>query len=500
MNRSIRRVGIVVMVLLIGLVAQLSYLQVFHAQALNDNPRNTRRLEARFSKPRGEILSADGQVLARSVPSTDIYQNQREYPTGDLFSQIVGYHSLFRNTGVEATYDQDLTGDSSSFDLQNAKGFFTGKATTGNVVLSVRSDLQSLARFLLAGQRGSMILMDVKSGAILAMFSNPSFDPNPLASHDQHVVETTLKALGVDHTDVPNSYAGLYPAGSTFKVVTAGVGLDDGVVTPTLRTPPRPPLFPVLKELQLPQTSNVLKNFGPPSNPESCGGTLAQSFTVSCNTTFGQLGLDLAESFVPGMERFGISSTPPLDVRNPGAVASQGPAEGSFQQNQPEFALAGIGQGLIAVSPLQMALVATAVANNGTIPSPHVAARIEDTDGATVKRINPGPWKTNAITPATAAELNTMMVSVVQSGTGTSARIKGVTVAGKTGTAQQDCAPGVALCAPHAWFIGFAPAEAPQYAVAVIVERGGSLGGEATGGHLAAPLAGKMLAKALNVN
>jgi peptidoglycan glycosyltransferase len=484
-NGSIRRVGIVVMLLLLGLVAQLSYLQVFHAQALNDNPRNTRRLESRFAKPRGEILSADGQILAKSVPTTDIYKYQRQYPTGPLFAQIVGYHSLFRNTGVEATYDADLTGDSRSFDLQNVKGLFTGKDTTGNVVLTLREDLQIAAFNLLGTQRGSIVLMDVKTGGIVAMYSNPSYDPGPMASHDQHVVETTLKALSADHTDVPASYAGLYPAGSTFKVVTAGVGLDTGKVTPDT-------VFPVLKQLTLPQTANTLSNF----NGESCGGTLAESFKVSCNTTFGQVGLDLGESFVPGMERFGISSAPPLDVRNPGAVASQGPALGSFAQNQPQFAYAGIGQGPVAVSPLQMALVAATVADGGVVPTPHVVGTIEDTDGAVVRRINPGAWRT-AVSPATAAQLTALMVSVVQSGTGTNAQIKGVTVAGKTGTAQQDCAPGVTPCNPHAWFIGFAPAEAPRYAVAVIVERGGNRGGDTTGGHLAAPLAQKMLVQAL---
>ncbi|MCU1459074.1 MAG: cell division protein FtsI/penicillin-binding protein 2 [Actinomycetia bacterium] len=490
MNGSIRRVGIVVMLLLIGLVAQLSYLQIFHAQALNDNPRNTRRLEARFAKPRGEILSADGKVLARSVPTTDLYKYQRQYPAGPLFAQIVGYHSLFRNTGVEAQYDTDLTGDSSSFDLANAKGLFTGKQVTGNVVLTLRSDLQFAAMSLLGDQKGSIIVMDTKTGGILAMYSNPSFDPGPMASHDQHVVETTLKALDATHTDVPASYAGLYPPGSTFKVVTAGVALDTGLATPTT------PSYPILQRLTLPQTSATLANFGPPSNPERCGGTLAQSFTVSCNTTFGQVGLNLGESFVPGMDKFGIGSTPPLDLRNPGAVASQGPSAGSFAQNKPQFALAGIGQGPVAVSPLQMALVAATVADNGVVPTPHVVDQIQDTDGGVVRRVNPGAWRT-AIKPETAAELNTMMVSVVQSGTGTSARIPGVTVAGKTGTAQQNCAPGVTPCSPHAWFIGFAPAEAPRYAVAVIVERGGSIGSEATGGHLAAPLAQKMLVEAL---
>jgi peptidoglycan glycosyltransferase len=244
-------------------------------------------------------------------------------------------------------------------------------------------------------------------------------------------------------------------------------------------------VYPTLTELDLPQTDATLKNFG----GRSCGGTLAESFRVSCNTTFGQIGLDLGNAFVPGMERFGIGAAPPLDVA-PGAVSSVGPPAGSFELNQPLFAYAGIGQGDVATTPLQMALVACAVARGGVIMEPHVGAAIRDAGGDLVRRIDNAEWRT-AMSAATAQALNSMMVSVVERGSGTAARIAGVTVAGKTGTAQADGG------APHAWFTAFAPAEAPEVAVAVIVERGGSLGNEATGGAVAAPIAARVLRVAL---
>jgi peptidoglycan glycosyltransferase len=246
--------------------------------------------------------------------------------------------------------------------------------------------------------------------------------------------------------------------------------------------------FPVRTQLALPQSTNTLKNFG----GESCGGTLVVSFTVSCNTTFGQLGLQLGDQFVPGMAKFGIGQAPPIDL-SPGAVTSLGPAAGSFRNNQPQFALAGIGQGAVAVTPLQMALVAEGIANGGVIMQPHVASEIRDANDKLIRRIDPSPWMT-ATTPQVAQAVTQMMIQVVNSGTGTAAQIPGVTVAGKTGTAQT--APNQA---PHAWFVAFAPAEAPRFAVAVIVEHGGNANQEATGGRVAAPIAAQMLKLALGV-
>ena len=477
MNRAIRRVGIGVTVLVLLLVGQLTYLQVYDADNLANDPRNIRFQLRDFSKPRGRILTADGQIVARSVETGDELKFQRFYPQGALFSQLAGYQSfVFGNIGIERTYNSELAGRDPLLTIRNVGDVLAGKETVGNVVLSTSQQLQAAARDALGDQHGSVVVMNPKTGGILAMYSNPSYDPQPFASHNSQAAQDYEKLLRAspDKPDLPRAYRERYPPGSTFKVITSSVALGTGQFSPETN-------FPVLTELDLPQTNNTLKNFG----GESCGGTLARSFQQSCNTTFGQIGLDLGDAFVPGMEKFGIGSAPPLDVA-PGAAGSVGPPPGSFQQNQPLFAFAGIGQGDVAVTPLEMALSASAVANNGQIMQPHVAERITDGDDNTVKTIDPKPWRT-AMSPQVAATMTTLMISVVEGGTGTAARIPGVSVAGKTGTAQNETG------AAHAWFVGFAPAEDPQVAVAVIVEHGGSAGSEATGGRVAAPIAAQMM-------
>jgi peptidoglycan glycosyltransferase len=318
--------------------------------------------------------------------------------------------------------------------------------------------------------------MDPTTGEILAMYSNPTYDPGPLAGHNTKKVNQYYRFVTAipDKPDLARAYRERYPPGSTFKVLTASVGLENGVTTPD--TP-----YPEIPALPLPLTDAELSNFG----GQVCGGTLAESFRKSCNTTFGQIGLDLGDAFVPGMFQFGVGDVPPIDIV-PDAARSAGPPPGSFQDDQPRFALAGIGQGDVAVTPLQMCLAASAIANGGVIMEPHVVKEIRDADDGLVRRIPAREWKT-AVSPATAQAVEAMMVSVVQSGTGTAARISGVTVAGKTGTAQ--VGPGVS---PHAWFVAFAPGETP-IAVAVIVENGGSFGNEATGGRVAAPIAAAVI-------
>jgi peptidoglycan glycosyltransferase len=480
-NRAIRRVGIGITVLVLLLVGQLTYLQVYDADHLANDPRNIRTALRDFARPRGRILTADGQIVARSVKTGDELKFQRLYPLGPLFSQIAGYQSfVFGNVGVERTYNSELAGRDPLLQIKNVGDVLAGKEPVGNVVLSINAGLQQAARDALGASRGSAIVMNPKTGAILAMYSNPSYDAQPLAGHSSKDVQAYNQLLRAnpDKPDLPRAYRERYPPGSTFKIVTASVALGAGLVNPNTE-------FPTLSELKLPQTNNTLKNFG----GESCGGTLAHSLQVSCNTTFGRIGLDLGDQFVPGMQQFGIGSAPPLDVA-PGAVPSVGPPPGSFRQNQPLFAFAGIGQGDIAVTPLQMALAASAVANNGVIMQPHVTDRITDADDNPVKTIDPKPWRT-AMSPQVAATMTTLMIGVVEGGTGQGARIPGVSVAGKTGTAQTETGSA------HAWFVSFAPADDPQVVVAVILEHGGTAGSEATGGRFAAPIAQQLMRIAL---
>ena len=282
---------------------------------------------------------------------------------------------------------------------------------------------------------------------------------------------------------LPRSYREIFPPGSTFKTVTSISSLDAGITTPDR-------FFSPLSALPLPQSSKPLGNFG----GGTCGGTMTEAFTKSCNVVFAELGLELGNDFVPRMANCGVAAgdAPPLDL-DPSAVPSVGPPAGSFDNNKPSFASAGIGQDPVKVTPLEMALVAAGIANGGVIMTPYVAQQITDADGTPLRDAAPTPWKT-CTSPETANEVRDMMISVVNSpiGTGTAAQIPGVLVAGKSGTAQT----GIEGADPHAWFVAFAPADAPRYAVSVIVEGEGGFN-EQTGGEVAAPIARTMLEAAL---
>ena len=480
MNVGIRRVGIAVVVLMMLLVGQLTYLQVVDAKQLSRDPRNHRDTLKDLRAPRGTIISEDDQILAVSKPSHDEYALQREYPRGALTSQIVGYQSIVvGTTGLERTYNGVLTGRSGSkLGLRDIVDLLRGTKRVGNLRTSLRVNVQLKAKEALAEQRGSVVVLEPSTGRIVAMYSNPTFDPQPLTGHAANPVQQYFNLLNKadGNPALPRAYREIYPPGSTFKVVTSTAAIDAQLVPADRR-------FPTNKSLPIPQApNNPINNFG----GSSCGGDFLNVFTTSCNTAFAQLGIDLGNQFAPAMQKFGIYQSPPLDIA-PGAVASTGPAFGSFDQSKPRFALAGIGQGDVFTTPLEMALVASAIANKGVIMKPHVGVAVTDDQGKLSAPIKDQVWR-RATSDATAATVRDLMINVVKSGTGTAAQLPGITVAGKTGTAQTTPDKN-----PHAWFIAFAPAEAPRYAIAVIVENGGSQGGDATGGHLAAPIAKKIL-------
>jgi peptidoglycan glycosyltransferase len=492
MNSQIRRVGLTMLVLFIGLVAQLTYLQLVRADDLKNDPNNVRVFLKDYSKPRGFILSREGDILAQSVETDDDLEFMRVYPpeTAQLFAHVVGYQSVnFGNVGVEAEYNDELVGRDARLleDIGDINDLFSGRDVRGNVVLTMSRQAQQLAADALAGQRGAVVVLDVVSGAIVAAYSNPTFDPNPLASHDTQVASDTFKFLNA-HPDQPmlqRAWRRIFPPGSTFKVVTSGVGLENELTpegAPPYRLTLDQPVYPTLTELDLPLTDRTLQNFG----GSSCGGNLRASFRVSCNTTFGQIGLDLGDKLAAGIEDYGVSTDPANTDLRPELVRSIGPEPGTFEQNAPLFAQAAIGQGEIAVTPMQMAMIAQAVANDGVMMVPHVRDHIENADGQESQNYRPREYS-RAMSATTAAQITEMMIDVVNNGTGTNAQIPGIQVAGKTGTAQ------VQDEAAHAWFIGFAPAEQPQYAIAVLVENGGNYA-EATGGRVAAPIARQVLA------
>jgi penicillin-binding protein A len=482
MNIGIRRVGTAMMILFLGLVAQLTYLQVIHSSALENAPGNARKFLRDISRPRGEIVTSEGIVLAKSVPSDDELKYQRVYnpDTAQLFAHVVGYQSIqFGSVGVEAEYSSELAGRNlGSLPRQFTQGLSAQKQT-GTVVLSLSAKGQLAAAAGLAGRRGSVVVLDVDTGGVVAAYSNPTFDPTPLASHDSKKAQATrtfLLALP-DNPMLARAWRELYPPGSTFKTVTASTALTENVDVNKQ--------FPFLTELPLPLTTATLKNFG----GERCGGSLEEGFVESCNTTFGQVGLDLRDRLATGIQRFGVNTDPPPSDLDPNIVRSVGPKPGTFKTTAPLFAQAAIGQGQVAVTPMEMALVAESVATGGVILRPHVAERIEDSDGNTVRTIKRQEWR-RAMSPETAATMKEFMLQVVERGTGTAAQIPGIQVAGKTGTAETT--PGQN---PHAWFIAFAPADHPKYAIAVLVEHGGTdgLGAETTGGRVAAPIAASVL-------
>jgi penicillin-binding protein A len=482
-NHAIRKVGIAIVLLFVAIAAQLTYLQLVRATTLDKDPNNIRVTTRDLTRNRGDIVSEDGSVLARSVPVKDQYKYQRVYPLGALFSGVVGYQSItLGNAGVESEYNSELLGRDVKLQTQSLSDLLNSHNPTGTVVLTLSRTAQQAAATALRGRRGSVVVLDVKTGGVVAIFSNPNYDPNPLASHETAAAAHFSASLNANplKPNLLRAYRERYPAGSTFKVLTSAVALDDGAVNPQT-------MFPQLTQLVLPQSTHPLANFG----NERCGGTLTNSFTVSCNTTFARIGLTLGDRLAQGITKFGINEPPaPIDLPEP--ASSVGPVNGTFRNNQPFFALAAIGQGDVAVTPLQMALVAESVADDGVMMVPHVLDEVRAPDGTVVRRYDPKVWRT-AMTPGTASILNQFMRNVVADphGTGNAARIPGITVAGKTGTAESP--PG----APHAWFIAFAPAEAPRYAIAVIIEHGGDQGSETTGGKVAAPVAAEVLTSLL---
>ncbi len=487
MNKQLRRLGIGLVACYLALVAMVNFVQVFHANALNTDPNNTRAVVRDFDSARGQIVSADGAVLARSDPSPpgDRFAYQRVYPEADLFAHITGYFNFnFGAAGAEAQFNDDLSGHTVDQQIQTLRDLFTTNEAPDDVALTVRKDLQTSARQLMGDKRGSIVVLDPRDGSILAMWSNPSYDPNPLSSHDPAVAGAARAALQPESGTSPliaKAYQGRFFPGSTFKVVTGSSGVESGKVTPDN------PSYPVATAYK-PPDGQPISNFG----GESCGGTLFTVLAVSCNSALAQMGAETLgkDVMLPGAERFGFNSTPPLDL--PGTAKSVFPDTG---KSKAFLGQASIGQFDTAATPLQMALVAAGIANNGVIMAPHVLSSVRDSKGGTVSAYKPQPWK-QAVSAATATTMRQAMIGVVQHGTGTRAQIAGVEVGGKTGTAQLGTNPP----SSHAWFICFAgpPGQPSTVVVAVIVE--GEPGvSETTGGTVAAPIAKELMQQTLAI-
>jgi peptidoglycan glycosyltransferase len=478
-TRQIRLLGVGLMVCFAVLFAQLNRLTVFEAAELNDNPDNTREILRDFSKPRGTVTTADGVVIAQSVPSDDRFELQRQYPEGRLFSAITGYYSFtLGSAGVEKTYNDELAGRTTDLSLQGLEDLFVEKDRTGDLNLTVRADLQRIAAEQLGDRQGSVVALDPRTGAILAMVSFPTYDPNLLANHntDEAAAVATMLDADPEKPRLSRAYQDRFFPGSTFKVVTATAALTSGAITAN------EPSYPTMREYTPPGTTRPLANFG----GSSCGGALFDVLRVSCNTAFAQMGVDTgAEAMIDTAQRFGFNQDVPIDLTRP--ARSNFPT--SFEQNVPALAQSAIGQFEVAATPLQMAMVAGAVANDGTVMTPHVLRDVQDTDGDVVDTYDDEVW-TTAMDRGTSALMRDAMVGVVERGTAGRLAVPGFVVGGKTGTAQLGTEPPRS----HAWIIGFAgpPGELPTIAVAVIVE-GQEGASEQTGGRVAAPIAQAVL-------
>jgi peptidoglycan glycosyltransferase len=483
MDKSIRRLGAFLMVCFTVLFVQLNVIQVIRADELNTRVTNERPIIASFSRPRGSISTADGVLLATSVPSDDRFQFQRTYPEGDQYAHLTGYLNYARGaTGLERAYNEELSGRTATQQVRSIGDLFVDADRTGNLTLTVRADVQQVARAALGEQKGTVVALDPRTGGILALWSYPSFDPNLLANHDFNESEQAYALLEAADGKplLPKAYQEIYPPGSTFKVVTGSTGVQDGSVTPS------EPVYPTIRALDLPQTDKDLPNFG----GSLCGGTLFEILAKSCNTSFAQMGMDLGDQkMITGSEAFGFNQRPPLDLP---AVESRFPTD--FTDNIPKLAQASIGQNDVAATPLQMALVAAGVANDGTILEPHVVDEIRDGEGELVRRLEPTVW-TEAISPQSADVMRQAMREVVANGSATRLAIPGLDVGAKTGTAQ--FGPAAPLRS-HAWVIAWAaqPGQAPSVAVAVLVE-GQDGASEQTGGRVAAPIARQVIEAAM---
>jgi penicillin-binding protein A len=482
MNRPIVRLFGLVIVMFAVLLAFTSRWTIFEASSLRHNPLNARALLEQQRIERGRILAADGTVLARSVRSAASSRSEsvfeRRYPTGNEFAHAIGYYfTNLGSAGLERHRNAALNGQTGN-SVQTILDQLQGKRRKGDeVVTTLDPKAQQVANRALAGHEGAVVALEPRSGAVRVMSSSPSYDPNALRATRSY--EALAKnSNGKPLVDRATQFG--YAPGSTFKVVTATAAIDSGAFT---------------KESTVDGRNNVRISGVPLQNDEneSLGPiTLVQGLAKSVNTVWAQVAERLGKATIARyMRRFGFDRKPQLDYPAE-EMSSSGEYIGGRvvppTSAQVDVGRMGIGQDKLEVTPLQMAEVAAAVANRGRLMVPHMTDRIVDPDGRTTERISPRVQSV-VMKPSTAAAVTTMMEAVVNEGTGTSAQIAGVRVAGKTGTAETQI--GAAI--NNVWFIAFAPAAAPKVAIAVTLK-----GVPGQGGSFAAPIAREVIERLLH--
>lgn len=470
MNRPIRRVAVVCLLLFGLLLANGTFTIVFRQDALNANPLNRRVRDAEFSQDRGAILVGNTAVAATEESDGD-FRYQRVYPEAERYAHVTGWYSYDRaSSGLEESRNSELAGTDDALFVRRLVDLVTGRTPQGaSITTTINPRAQQAAAEALGDTKGAVVALDPETGAVLALVSNPSYDPNRIADAQDITAANEAYTELIEDEDNPlanRAAREVYPPGSTFKLVTAAAALESGLEPDAKIDSP--------DQLRLPGTETDL------GNDSDCGGettTLDRALQVSCNTAFANIGIDLgADALREQAEKFGFGTRHLADLNG---VASRYPDE----PNEAQTALTAIGQFDVAASPLQMAMVSAAIANDGVVMEPYLVDQVRAPNLSVLQQTRPQELG-RAMSADNAAQLQQMMVNVVDDGTGGNAQISGVEVGGKTGTAQSDLDRN-----PYAWFVSAAPMDDPQVAVAVFIEEADIPRNDIAGGRLAAPIA-----------
>jgi len=477
-NRELKRVSVVMLIMFLALFAAATVIQVAQADSLASDSRNTRTLYDSFRAQRGPIMAGE-TVLAQSVPVDDDFRFLRQYTNPLVYAPVTGFFTLNQGlSGIELSENSYLTGSNSSQFLEQLNSILTGRPTQGAAVtLTIRPDVQQAAWDALGNYQGAIVVTEVATGKILAMVSKPSFDPNLLAGHNFEAVIEYYNGLDNDPAQplINRPIGALNPPGSTFKLVTAAALLESGLYTPESTVENR-------ARLPLPGTDVEIRN----SDGKTCGPgdqvTLFTAVSLSCNVPLAEFGMALGYKPIVDMaKKFGFNQTFDVPMTSARSYIPQ-------VMDEPQTALAAFGQFDVRATPLQVALVSAAIANGGVEMYPTLIESITASDLRPISSFTPREYS-RPISAETAAQLTAMMQASVSNGAATSASIDNVSVAGKTGTAENGPDEPYTL-----WFTGFAPADSePKYAITVVVENGGGMGTTGYGNLIAAPIARAVL-------
>ncbi|CAM5738771.1 putative Penicillin-binding protein A [Streptomyces afghaniensis 772] [Streptomyces afghaniensis] len=480
MNKPLRRIAIFCGLLVLALLIRDNWIQYVQADELRTDKNNRRVIIERYASPRGDIIVNGQPITGSTETSGSDFKFKRTYKDGPMWAPVTGYASqAFGATQLESIEDGILTGNDDRLFFRNTLDMLTGKKQEGgNVVTTLNGAAQKAAYNGLKkqGGKGAVVALEPSTGRILALASYPSYDPSSFAGNstttDTEAWQKLQKKNNPDDPMLNRALRETYPPGSTFKVLTAAAALEDGLYTdPNQKTNTPLPWI-------MPGTTTPLKNEG---NIPCKNATLRVALQYSCNTVFGKIGADLGNDKMLDMaKKFGFTEEQFTPVRANASVFSD-------DMNDSQTALSSIGQFNTAATPLQMAMVASAVANDGKLMKPYMVDELQARSVDTLERTEPEELS-QPLSSENAQKLQSMMETVVDKGTGSNAKIPGVTVGGKTGTAQH----GVDNSEnPYAWFISYAKGDdgSSPVAVAVVIEDDNAVRDDISGGGLAAPIA-----------